>query len=111
VGTISITQPGAGARISPRSIGVKLIVVCGLAISMTIPGLFVGGLIDERTNRSAEVVLQISGSSGGQQTFLGPSLVVPYRVQRSASSSALDVYAVFPADASATLRTVTEERR
>jgi inner membrane protein len=111
VGTISITQPGAGARISPRSIGVKLIVVCGLAISMTIPGLFVGGLIDERTNRSAEVVRQISGSSGGQQTFLGPSLVVPYRVQRSASSSALDVYAVFPADASATLRTVTEERR
>lgn len=110
MGSISTTPSNSGTRISPRSIGVKLIVVCGLALSMAIPGLFVGGLIEERTTRAAEVVRQISGSSGGQQTFLGPSLVIPYKAQRSSAGSR-DAYVVFPAEASAILKTVTEERR
>jgi len=91
-----------------RSIGVKLLVVCGLAVSMTVPSLFVGGLIQERTQRAAEVVRQISGYSGGQQVFLGPSLLVP---QKPPGSSTRCPYVVFPAAASAVLRTTTEERR
>jgi len=39
-----------------RSMGVKLIVVCALALLVTIPALFVGGLVEERTHRAAEVV-------------------------------------------------------
>lgn len=77
---------------------------------MTIPGVLVGGLVDERTNRSAEVVRQISGYSGGQQTFLGPSIVVPYTV-RSLANLSRDAYIVFPAEGSAAVKTVTEERR
>lgn len=38
----------ASPRISSRSIGVKLIVICVLAILMNIPGLFVQGLVDSR---------------------------------------------------------------
>jgi inner membrane protein len=52
-----------------RSMGMKLIVVCTLALFMTIPALFVGALIRERTGRSADVVQEISGHVGGQQTF------------------------------------------
>ena len=39
-------------RIKSRSMGVKLIVVCGLALLMTIPAFFVGGLVDDRTKRA-----------------------------------------------------------
>jgi inner membrane protein len=99
-------------RINGRSIGVKLIVVCGLAVSMTIPGVFVGGLVEDRTRRASDVVREISGSSGGPQTFLGPTLLVPYRTAPAAArAGARDAYVVFPVRASASVRTATEERR
>jgi inner membrane protein len=96
-----------------RSMGVKLIVVCGLALLMGIPALFVNGLVEDRTSRAAEVVREISGHVGGQQTFLGPTLAIPYYI---APESATDVarhgtYLVFPAQASAVVKTTTEERR
>jgi inner membrane protein len=93
-------------RISPRSIGVKLIVVCGLAVSMTIPAFFVGDLVDDRTKRAADVVREISEHGGGQQTFLGPTLVAPYKQPHGSQA-----YLVFPASASAVLKTTAEERR
>src|SRR5690242_16126432 len=63
-----------------RSLGVKLFVVCGLAIVMLVPALLVGGLVEERTARQAQVVNEISAHVGGQQTFLGPTLGVPYTI-------------------------------
>ncbi|HET8827282.1 MAG TPA: inner membrane CreD family protein, partial [Terriglobales bacterium] len=63
-----------------RSLGVKLFVVCALALIMLIPAFLVGGLIDERTTREAQVVSEISAHVGGQQTFLGPTLSVPYKI-------------------------------
>jgi inner membrane protein len=98
---------------STRSVGVKLIVVCGLAVAMTIPGIFVGGLLEERTSRATAVIAQISGQIGGQQTFLGPTLIVPYKTSPRPSQplTARDAYIVFPASASAVLKTATEERR
>ena len=68
------------ARIKSRSMGMKLIVVCGLALLMTIPAFFVGGLVEDRTKRAADVVKEISGHVGGQQTFLGPTLAIPYSI-------------------------------
>ncbi len=97
--------------INARSIGVKLVVVCGLAISMAIPGVFVSGLVQDRTKRASEVVGQISGTSGGQQTFLGPVLVAPYKTPASPGKAQRDAYVVFPAEGSAVFKTVTEERR
>jgi inner membrane protein len=95
-----------------RSLGVKLFVVCGLALVMLIPALLVGGLVDERTTRAAQVVSEVSAHVGGQQTFLGPTLAVPYTVPRSATElPAHGMYLIFPAQASATLKTTTEERR
>ncbi len=99
--------------INSRSMGMKLIVVCALALLMTIPALFVGGLIRERTERAADVVQEISGHVGGQQTFLGPTLAIPYNIppQSPSDSAKHGMYLVFPATASACLKTATEERR
>jgi len=105
--SISIAQPA----INSRSIGVKLIVVSALAVSMTIPGLFVGSLVEERTQRAAEVVRQISGISGGQQTFLGPTLVIPYKSSSQGSGAhSRSAYVVFPAAGAAVVKTATEKR-
>jgi inner membrane protein len=60
-----------------KSMGLKLIVVCGLALVMTIPALYVQGLLEERTRRAAHVLQEISAHVGGQQTFLGPTLAIP----------------------------------
>jgi inner membrane protein len=96
-----------------RSLGVKLFVVCGLALVMLIPALLVGGLIEERTGREAQVVNEISAHVGGQQTFLGPTLAVPYRIpaQPGKDYEGRGTYLVFPTQASAVLKTATEERR
>jgi inner membrane protein len=96
-----------------RSMGMKLIVVCGLALFMTMPALFVESLIEERTRRSADVVEEISSHVGGQQIFLGPTLAVPYTIppQSPTDTAKHGLYLVFPATASAALKTVTEERR
>jgi inner membrane protein len=94
-----------------RSMGVKLIVVCFLALLMTIPALFVWSLIEDRSNRAAEVVNEVGGLVGGPQTFLGPVLAIPYEVPRSLVNAAEhEVYIVFPSRAEAAVGTKTEER-
>ncbi len=100
-------------RMKSRSMGVKLIVVCGLALLMTIPAFFVGGLVEDRTQRAADVIREISSHVGGQQTFLGPTLVIPCILppQSPADHAKHGIYLVFPARASATIKTATEERR
>ncbi len=109
----SLLQSGTPTRIDSRSMGVKLIVVCGLALLMTIPGLFVGGLVADRTRRAAEVVRQVSDYAGGQQTFLGPTLAIPYTIPQQSSTSPpkRETYLVFPTIASAALKTTIEQRR
>lgn len=101
------------AKMKSRSMGVKLFVVCVLALVMTIPALFVDDLVDERTHRASDVVKEISNHVGGQQTFLGPTLAIPYSVPQQSATDLTrhGIYLVFPAQASATLRTTAEERR
>ena len=96
-----------------RSMGVKLIVVCGLALLMLIPAIFVEALIEDRKNREVDVVKEISQLVGGQQTFMGPVLAIPYDIPAvsAVEHSRHGTYFVFPAQASATVKTRTEERR
>ena len=92
--------------------GVKLIVVCALALLVTIPALYVGSLVEERTKRAAEVVKEISRHVGGQQTFLGPTLAIPYNIppQSAHDLAKHGIYVVFPTRASGVIKTTTEER-
>ena len=104
---------GESIQTRSRSIGVKLIVVCALALLVTIPALYVEGLVEDRTKRAAEVVKEISSHVGGQQTFLGPTLAIPYNIppQFEHDVAKHGIYLVFPARASGAIRTTTEERR
>ena len=74
---LSALQLGPRGIFSSLSMGVKLIVVCGLALLMTIPSFFVWGLVNDRTKRADDVVKEISSHVGGPQTFLGPTLAIP----------------------------------
>jgi len=92
--------------------GVKLIVVCGLALVMVIPALFVWLLIDDRSKRATDVVQEISEHVGGRQTFLGPTLAIPYTIPTLSVADAgrHGIYLVFPTRASGTVKVATEER-
>lgn len=48
----SLLQSSPKAFFRSLSMGVKLIMVCGLALLMTIPAFFVSGLVDDRTKRA-----------------------------------------------------------
>ncbi len=69
-----------------RSLGAKLLIVCALAILMSLPAFAVFGLIYDRTNRAQAVVQEVGERFGGEQGFLGPILVAPYTVTRTAPS-------------------------
>jgi inner membrane protein len=109
----SILQSSIQSGTRSRSMGLKLFVVCILALLMTVPSFFVGGLVDERTTRAAEVIREISGDVGGQQTFLGPTLAIPYMVPAKPKGSVPErgIYLVFPTQGGATVKTRTQERR
>jgi len=93
--------------------GLKLLLVCGLALLMTIPSIFVNSIVEDRTKRAKDVIEEISGRAGGEQTFLGPSLSIPYSIPPvyKGASPTLGVYVVFPAKGDASLKVRTEERR
>jgi inner membrane protein len=46
--------------------GLKLLLVSGLALLMLIPSLFVSSIVEERTNRAKAVIQEIGGRAGGQ---------------------------------------------
>lgn len=108
----STLQFSLGNSISPRSMGVKLILVCGLALLMGIPAVFVSVLVNERAQRAKAVIFKVSRQVGGSQTFLGPTLAIPYTLASGKGDAPANhsVYLVFPARASAVLKTSTEER-
>jgi inner membrane protein len=110
---VSSSPFGVQIRNRSRSMGLKLLVVCGLALLMTIPSLFVDSVVEERTKRAKDVVEEISGRAGGPQTFLGPSLSIPYSIPPlfKGASPTLGVYVVFPTKGDARLKIQTEERR
>jgi len=103
---------GVQIRNRSRSMGLKLLLVCGLALLMTIPSLFVSSIVEERTTRAKDVIGEISGRAGGQQTFLGPTLAIPYSISPlyKGASPTLGVYVVFPAKGDASIKVRTEER-
>ena len=97
-------------RLQVRSFGLKLIIICGLALLMGIPAIFVGVLIADRTGRAQDVVKEIAGTVGGQQTFLGPVLAVPYETAGDDKKQKWDVEVIYPERGDAKVKTATEVR-
>ncbi|MDX2234581.1 MAG: cell envelope integrity protein CreD [Hyphomonadaceae bacterium] len=67
------------ARMPTRSVGLKFLLVCILAVLMALPAFAVFGLIYDRTSRVDEAVREVGQRFGGQQTFTGPILAAPFR--------------------------------
>jgi len=67
----SVFQSGMHTNLKSRSMGLKLLVVCVLAMLMTIPTLFVWGLVEERSQGVENAPQQTAGHVFAQQTFLG----------------------------------------
>jgi inner membrane protein len=61
-------QSGLQSGTNSRSMGMKLIVICVLALLMTIPSFFVGGVVDERSQRLENAVQQTSAHVGQVST-------------------------------------------
>ena len=70
-----------------RSVGLKLIIVCALVLLMGIPALFISIISFERSSRADEVTREVSSTYGGEQTLLGPILVVPYTATENAQTN------------------------
>ena len=103
--------PVVTPKLPSRSMGLKLIVVCFLALIMTIPAAFVWSLIDDRSHRADEVIAEVGHTVGGPQTFLGPVLAIPYVIPPTTVKAAEHgIYLVFPATGDATVNTRTEVR-
>jgi inner membrane protein len=90
--------------------GLKLLLVCALALVMTIPALFVFMLLSDRTNRAEQVMTEVGALVGGPQTFLGPVIAVPYSVPRVVGDAETGVYVIFPATGAADVATRSEVR-
>lgn len=61
-----------------RSPLVKLVVIGVLTMLMVIPLVALSGLRGERSQRASEAVFEVAGSWAGEQTLVGPVLILPY---------------------------------
>lgn len=60
----SILNLGEGSRYGARSAGMKLLIICVLALAMNIPGLFVQGLVNDRMTQAADAAHKLGGLTG-----------------------------------------------
>ena len=67
-----------GRFMPQRSFGLKLILVCGLALLMAIPAGFVWALVYSRSNDAASAVSEVAQMRGGPETLMGPAIIVPF---------------------------------
>ena len=109
---LSASSLASQIRNRSRSMGLKLLLVSALALLMMIPAILVSNVVEERTNRAQSVIQEIGGRAGGPQTFLGPTLAIPYSVspQYKAVSPGSGMYVVFSTKGDAALKVRTQER-
>ena len=123
---MSPTDTGAGRPIGERlsgsltsylphrSAGLKLLLVCALALLMAIPALFVYGVVNERTTGQERAIADVSERVGGAQTVLGPFLAVPYARYpnpKQPDEAVYDIAVAFAETGSATADVSVEEKR
>ncbi len=102
---ISPTLPPRPTRMRSADWGGKALLVCALAVLMTIPGMFVWALIKDRSDRSEGVVREVSHLQGGTQQVLGPLMVAPYVIPATKKDAdpVTGWYVVSPETGAATL--------
>ncbi len=67
------------ARLVPqRSFGLKLMLVCALALSMAVPAAFVYMIFSSRALNAEAAIYDVTSLQAGNQNLLGPVIIVPY---------------------------------
>jgi inner membrane protein len=67
------------ARLVPqRSFGLKLILVCALALAMAIPAGFVWAIFSSRALAAQNAIYEVTNLQAGSQSLMGPVIVVPF---------------------------------
>ncbi len=106
--------PDLSGLLPQRSAGLKLILVCALALLMAIPALFIYGIVHERTTGQIEAAAAVSEGVGGAQSLLGPVLAVPFERATNPQRPALKTYGIavaYAEDGGADATVMVEERR
>lgn len=78
---LPILHSGLQTKLNARSMGAKLIILCALALLMTIPSFFVSDLVDDRSKGPENAIQQANSSAAASQTIPGSTikLVDSYR--------------------------------
>ena len=108
---VSPTLPQRPTRMRSADWGGKALLVCALAVLMTIPGMFVWALIKDRANRSEGAVAEVSARQGGAQQVLGPLLVAPYSVTPKQGEVTTGLYVVSAETGTAAVKVKTDIRK
>jgi len=66
-------------RLPTRSVGLKFLLVCILAVLMALPAFVIFGILSERQGRAQAVIAEVGQRYGGEQSFTGPILAAPFR--------------------------------
>jgi len=112
------------ARFADQGAALKLLLVGALTLVLLIPLALVEDVVAERAERHAHVLREIADLQGGEQTLVGPVVVVPFvreveKPRLSADGEPLppllvqveDVAVILPESLSATAELVHEVRR
>lgn len=106
--------PNIADFLPKRSAGLKLLLVCALALVMTIPALLVHNIVYERSAGFEQAVREVSESAGGPQTVLGPVLTVPYAFAPNPNKPddlSYGIAVAYAETGTATTRVAVEEKR
>ena len=83
-GAGAIPNAGGGfdlGRLLPqRSFGLKLILVCALALSMAVPDGFVYMIFTSRAMAAQTAIMDVTSLQAGSQNLMGPVIVVPFEL-------------------------------
>ncbi len=96
--------------VTGRSLGLKLLLVCGLVLLMGIPALFISLISYDRAGRANDVTREVSERYGGDQSVLGPILVAPFTTYNKEGAIAhIGQYVVFAESGNVTLDDLTTD--
>lgn len=71
-------RPDLSRFLPHRSFGLKLLLVCALALVMAIPAGFVWALVYSRSNDADTAANEVFQRQGGPQIVMGPAISVPF---------------------------------
>lgn len=85
-------------RFDTNSIFIKITVIIVLVLVMLIPVKMIQNLIEERENNQENVQTEIGEKWGGEQSIVGPILVLPYVASTDSTRNKVIEYAYFMPD-------------